>query len=483
MEKLIPFPGGGEYVDVDWSPHDGLFMAAAIQQPGRIVVGDVQMIGGRYEMLPLAWLQMGRWCLFLRMAVDDGGWAAMVMQDGRDKRPDGTFHPAPIVIFNGSNAIMEVTSESTPPAFGEQGVEIVNRGNGWWVFIQVDPQQFFRGHLTRDGRWGQRDFFPIPLPFGTSQGFSDGTKEGHIRFRDQWRLAYSGIIWPSEAGGIAIGQNLEGPDRIRGRRQPPPDAEGKQPPPEFFTVYRGAAFEPHLVYNGAGAWMAAARTPAGPAVVLLQEPFVPEATVPNEPPPPPPPPPPDPEPEPEKENPPMDMPTAVREEVVRFVTQRPPNFTMQHGDAKDEHFREYTGELASHLAFKFGPNWGTKRASNGRPNSKDSIAFQDDRILYGFDIFTGVGTNNTRLQIGTRGKNLTDPLPENEMTGNQVFVAPPAFGTPEPKNWLAGSVDPPTDPGEPDPPTDPGTPIEDDARLFAALDRYFKSRKFNVTLS
>jgi hypothetical protein len=273
MNKQLAVPGGGEFVDADWSPHDQMFMVATIQRPHRLVIYDAP---DRAALLPLAWLTLGRWGLWTRLGVDDGGWGCVVMQDGRDAKPDGTFWPAIVCIFNGTDKIFEV--QGAPPAFGEQGIEVVGIEEGWFVFIQTSPTMWWRGMLRRDGTWRQQIGFPMPagLPEGTSQGFSDGNRDGTVRFRDQWRTHYAGLVWPSEDRSLVVGQNADdGPDRIRGLYDGSP-----------FVVYRGAAFEPHVVRGNSG-WLVVARTPEGPAAVLTAPPY--EVEAPPAPPPPPPP--------------------------------------------------------------------------------------------------------------------------------------------------------------------------------------------------
>lgn len=425
----------GEWCDVDVMGQSAVY--GELIRPGTLMLFHVQ----GEDLLAEAALDLMRWGLYLRIAVDGSGRSAAVAQDGRDKNPDtGQYYPAIVVIYDGTR-IFEVPG--APPAYGQNCVEVVGKpSGGWWLWVQTSKFTFWRADLSPAGALDGHEY-QIPLPEGTSQGFTQGSVDGTIRFLDPWRFTTPGMVCPNDAAGLVVGQNTSGKDRIVGTL-----GAG------LFTVHRGPSFEPHIVSRDGMHWLACARTPEGPSLLLLEAPFALEAAEP----PPAPDPIPVPIPVPPQENQPMDMPTQVEAEIERFVRLRPPPLTMPNSGEKDEAFRTYTGELASHLAWKFGPHWGTKRASSGRPNAKDSVAFQDERILYGFDIFSGVGTNSTRLQIATRGVNLTDPLPENENTGDQVFVAPPAFDTPAPKDWLSFVTPAP----DPQPPTDPLPPTPSD---------------------
>lgn len=138
------------------------------------------------------------------------------------------------------------------------------------------------------------------------------------------------------------------------------------------------------------------------------------------------PPPPDKDDEPEK--PTMrPMPPIVKAVVYELYTR---HLDLARGD--DDQRRALMKIIAEQVSFELGPNWGTKRAGEGRPPSKDAIAYWDGTTVYGADCFNGA----------TREPSVPDVL---EPLPGQVFIAV------QPVNHLGSKPPKDDDPPKPDP--------------------------------
>lgn len=249
----------GEWCDVDYSPVDGAFMFARLEQPGRVIVTKTTFSAWVYGK----YLDIGRWGLYLRAAADGQGNVCVVLQDGRDRNPEtGQFYPAIVVLFPRDGSPREIACPAGP-AFGQNAVEVVRAGYGWTVYVALSDTTYWYGWLSEDGRWLAAQSATWAA---TSQGFADAPQR-----MDDVRNSVPGMVCPSTVGGLSIGQAGE-PDRIRGLHQG-----------VYFTVLAGAGFEPHLASDGQGRWMACARTPQGAARVALAAPFEPEPRPPEPP--------------------------------------------------------------------------------------------------------------------------------------------------------------------------------------------------------
>jgi hypothetical protein len=119
-----------------------------------------------------------------------------------------------------------------------------------------------------------------------------------------------------------------------------------------------------------------------------------------------------------------------------------PGFSKEEGQA-------WVGRLASTFAARFqGEGWGTKRASNSRPLSNESIARPAGGRLWSYDLIIGAGAPGQRLEPRAHPEDITD----------QVFVQVQAF------DHLAGcggpSQPPPDTGGAPNQPPPAPTPID-----------------------
>ena len=155
----------------------------------------------------------------------------------------------------------------------------------------------------------------------------------------------------------------------------------------------------------------------------------------------PPPPPPDPDPDPEPESEPevtMRLPAEVKALRAKFIEKFP---IPQQRDGEElgdfeERVRQWSIDLAEQCAFTFdGQGYGMKRASNGRPISKDTLARMYMGKLLIWDNLIGTGTGKPKLAND----------PDSQDASDQVFVRV------TPTNHL-GETKPPDPPPPPPPP-------------------------------
>lgn len=128
-----------------------------------------------------------------------------------------------------------------------------------------------------------------------------------------------------------------------------------------------------------------------------------------------------------------------------------PGFSKEEGQA-------WVAKLASTFKARWpSENWGTKRASNSRPLSNESIARRANGRLWGYDLIIGAGAPGQTLASHAHAEDITD----------QVFVEV------ESRDWLAGSGGTPTPTPTPQPsftfPT--GVEMPEDVAL-SIIDRY-----------
>lgn len=440
VQQLGQFPG--EWCDVDWSPWDRCFVFAYLQRPGAVVLRRV--FEGNTEQVDA--IDLGRWGLYLRCAADGAGNVLCVLQDWRDRNPaTGQFYSAIVVLFPKDGPPREIPCPAGP-AFGQNAVE-VTRWEGveaFFVRVVTSPTTFWQGTLNSSGVW----VWQLARTWdATSQGFADGDDR-----MDDVRASVPGMVCPSTADGLSIGQWGD-PDRIRGLHQG-----------VYFTVFPGVAFEPHVVSDGAGTWLACARTPEGAKLARLVPPFEAEQVVPI--PQPPEPPPPDvPDPPPPTGETGMQLPENVRAIRARYVAR----FPVPQGDpgeAIEEAARQWSRNFSQQVRFETGDaRWGMKNAGGGRPTSKDTIAYDlgDGRIRI-WDLISAVGTGQGRL--------VEDPRSE-DITG-QVFEPQP------PVDHLGvGQPQEPDQPGPTDPPPPTGTDL---AAVHAKLDAILAELKRPIAI-
>jgi hypothetical protein len=250
IQQLGPFLG--EWCDVDWSPADGAFVFAREERPGVIALSRLDTLGNlvaatRRYALPA-------WGLYLRCAADGAGNVCCVLQDGRDRNPaTGQFYPAICVLFPKEGPPREIGCPAGP-AFGQNAVEVDGHAEGFFVYVVTSAVRYWHGNLSSVGAWEWAGDGSWPQ---TSQGFADGEAR-----MDDVRLSVPGMVCPSTANGLSLGQNTSGPDRLVARQGD-----------VLFTALPGVAFEPHLVSDGQGHWMGCARTPQGAALFTLAAPF------------------------------------------------------------------------------------------------------------------------------------------------------------------------------------------------------------------
>lgn len=85
----------------------------------------------------------------------------------------------------------------------------------------------------------------------------------------------------------------------------------------------------------------------------------------------------------------------------------------ENAEARESVIRQWTYGLAEQVAFSHpGEGWGTKRATAGRPISKDTITQKVGDALTSYDIVSGAGTASPTLHINATAIDTT----------GQVFV-------------------------------------------------------------
>lgn len=432
----------GSWCDVDYSPDDDCFVLATLDVPHILNVEwrrDRQLVGRARR-------DQGRYGLYLRAAVDDGGWVATIQQDGRDRNPEtGRYYPAIIQIVDRAFRVVEVPF--TFSAFGQQGVEVVGLMSGWTIYVLLEPigGSYYTAHLTRDGRLENEQVHSLPEPMTTtSQGFGDGETFSTL-FRDLTRATVPGMVYPSTDAELSVGQAGEkdepwNPLRCRGTFGG-----------VFFTVIEGLAYEPHLIarerHGVPVQWVACCRTPTGAQFAFLEGPFDQERFPPQPGPAPTDPPvpgptPTDPHPEPEE---PMERLTAAHKELrARYVARFPvPSKNDGEGqDAwEDRVRRQWTIPFIQQMMASFpGDGFCVKSADAGRPESKDAMGRERGGRLYVYDLLEGTGTGRPRL--------VDDPAPE-DITGQFVHRE---YG---PVDRLGGGTVPAPDPDPGQPPQQP----------------------------
>jgi hypothetical protein len=144
----------------------------------------------------------------------------------------------------------------------------------------------------------------------------------------------------------------------------------------------------------------------------------------------------------------------VRSLLDRFAAEYPvPQGTP--GEVHEENVREWTVMFAQQVAHDFpGKGYGVKRAGDGRPISKDSLAqVQKKGVLFAWDLLLGAGTGHPTIPEEPEFHDLTG-------TGQQ-FVAV------EPVDYLGGSQpEPGPTPPQPIPPTPQPIPPPTSARTY-----------------
>lgn len=134
----------------------------------------------------------------------------------------------------------------------------------------------------------------------------------------------------------------------------------------------------------------------------------------------------------------QDFPSRAQDIVVTLYQQHK---DLASGD--DDQRRSLTKLMAEQIRFELGPEWGTKSAGTGRPQSKDSIARLTNGHLFGCDWQNG----GSREPFGTIGcpeipGQIFIPVdPVNHLTQAPPVVAPPpVVVTPPPASDLQSLI-------------------------------------------
>jgi len=128
----------------------------------------------------------------------------------------------------------------------------------------------------------------------------------------------------------------------------------------------------------------------------------------------------------------MKLPAAVLNTRSRYVATFP-LWVMPPGPDAEERARQWTLYLVAQIVYEFpGQGYGSKRADNSRPISKDSLAQTGEGLLFNWDMLSGAGTGAPRLTDNPDGENITGQIfvPVNGL--NVIGGATPTPPTPTP---------------------------------------------------
>ena len=108
----------------------------------------------------------------------------------------------------------------------------------------------------------------------------------------------------------------------------------------------------------------------------------------------------------------MDLPQNVRALLTQFAQRFPLPQTPGGGEEHENRCRAWCLKFAEQVRFSTGDDaWGVKRAGEGRPQSKDTIARKlEGTRLAVFDLMLGAGTGAPTLVGEPHGEEVTDQV-------------------------------------------------------------------------
>ena len=133
----------------------------------------------------------------------------------------------------------------------------------------------------------------------------------------------------------------------------------------------------------------------------------------------------------------MELPIEVLSTILATAKVFPPP-QGQPGAAHDDKCRAWSAKVAEQVAFDHGRAWGVKRASSGRPQCKDCIAWNGDaRGLHGWDLLVGAGTGKPKLADDPAHHFIPDQVfipvtPTDHLGGTEPEPEPEPLPTPTP---------------------------------------------------
>jgi hypothetical protein len=139
-----------------------------------------------------------------------------------------------------------------------------------------------------------------------------------------------------------------------------------------------------------------------------------------------------PKPEPKPMN--MSLPTNVKQIRDRFVAQFPvPHMgpdAIKSDDAFENVCRAWIRRLTEQVVYETrDAEWGVKNAGGGRPQSKDSLAWNVNGRLINYDLLSGVGTGHPTLVGNPEGEDITGqvfmPVEAHDYLGHGQPADPP----------------------------------------------------------
>ncbi len=370
---------------------------------GSGVHADVAWVGRRLHVVLAG--GVGRWLTF----EEDGALVSEAQTDGRClfPRTNGveTVYSADYQfrVWRGS-----VPQPAGRPA-GNCPVEIGRNGTMYW-------------QVLIDGQYRVRTWQPgggiAHVRYGSAMGLWESDDFGHVML---WDECYRGGT-RHEAGGVTVGERTDGDGCLVEI-----DGVARHLCPDKWVFWPRIAMREdnriaiawHDGKAGTGAWLW-----IGTPDELRALPFVPAEI---------PPPPVVPEIPPTQE-PTMKLPADAKALIERFAAAFP--LPQNEADAT-----VWIRRMAEQLAFSFPlAGWGTKRASETRPQTKDVVCFESPFI--GWDLVYAAGSPDARLILDGDSIDLT----------GQVYIPV------TPTNHLA--VEPPQPPDPELPPVPPATDLE-----------------------
>lgn len=237
---------GGAWCDVAALPGGG-FLVAVTSQVGAGSILLYQVKGPDYRAVLSSTCAIPDGCRFLRLAVSPAGdWCAV------GQGQSGAF----VYVVNGkvfTNGI----------AFGQDSVAIQWRVSSFRVAVLRSNVSYDLVSITAAGACDLLQTFPIS---GTSQGFLGIDQNGLAIEVDLDRsVSYPGatLVLPDTVNGLTVGQSAGSLAMLGHVVNGGTDV--------VFTVFQGAAFEPHVDFDPAGGVWAACARPG--VVIVLAQPF------------------------------------------------------------------------------------------------------------------------------------------------------------------------------------------------------------------
>lgn len=121
------------------------------------------------------------------------------------------------------------------------------------------------------------------------------------------------------------------------------------------------------------------------------------------------------------------------QEIINIFSAR---YDYLRKSTNDDDRRSLTQKIAEQVAYELGPRWGQKRADPGRPLSKDTLAFNGDDQLHGWDLFNGTTREANQFPDEINPVEMKEQVfvlvtPTNHLGAPSAPSAPPAPPVPQ----------------------------------------------------